>query len=459
MAGTTGLKPLASAVAVAPWYKPAVPQTDQPALVRAIGRWSLAALAVNSMIGSAVFGLPSVLASLVGTASPVAVLLGGAVTAVMIACYAEVASRFAQAGGTYLYVRVAFGRLAGIQVGWFWLLAALTARAGAANLFVIYVGEFWPRATHTIPRFLILTTLVGILAAVNYRGVRAGTQMSNVFVVAKLLPLGIVCLVGAFYLIAAHHVIPAAAPPAGAGAWPKVMLLLTFAYGGYEAALIPMSEAKDPRRDVALALFVALITVTLLYTLIQWIVMGVLPDPAHSARPLADAARILMGKGGAALIAIGALVSVFGYLSAGMLTGPRYTLALAEQGDFPSWFAAVHPRFRTPHFSILFIAIAIWLLALIGSFSWNVTLSAVAKLFFLGLVCAALPVLRKKQTGAAAFQLPGGPVFAVLGVAICVGLLAGVDMGQSLIVGGTFFIALLNWLLVRRATPIPSLTR
>src|SRR5579859_4249880 len=77
------------------------------------------------------------------------------------------------------------------------------------------------------------------------------------------------------------------------------------------------------------------------------------------------AAMILMGKGGAALIAHGALVSVFGYLSAGMLTGPRYVFALAEQGDFPSSFAAVHPKFRPPHFSILFFAILIWLLALI----------------------------------------------------------------------------------------------
>lgn len=131
-----------------------------------------------------------------------------------------------------------------------------------------------------------------------------------------------------------------------------------------------------------------------------------------------------------------------------------YTLALAEQGDFPFFFAAVHPEFRTPHFSILFFAIVIWVLALMGSFSWNVTLSSVARLFYLGLVCASLPVLRKKQPGGAAFCLPGGSVFAVLGVAICMGLLAGVDMSQSLILVATMSSALLNWLLVRRAMPI-----
>src|SRR5580700_10044544 len=265
------------------------------------------------MIGSAIFGLPSVVASLVGAVSPVAVLLAGAATAVMMACYAEVASRFAQAGGTYLYIRVAFGRLVGIQVGGLWLLAALTSRAAAASLFVTYLGGFWPMATHPIPRFLILTILVGTLASVNYRGVRVGTQVSNVFVAAKLFPLGTVGLVGAFYLIATHHVAPAATPPAGAGAWLKAMLLLIFSYGGYEAALNPMSETKNPQRDVAPALFVALIIVVVVYTVIQWTVLGVLPDPAHSARPLADAAMNLMGRGGAALIAIGALLSILGY--------------------------------------------------------------------------------------------------------------------------------------------------
>jgi basic amino acid/polyamine antiporter, APA family len=436
-----------------------MPQTTQPALVRAIGRWSLAALAVNCIIGSGIFGLPSLVAGLVGTASLLAVVAAGAATAVIFACYAEVASQFTLTGGTYLYVREAFGRFAGIQVGWFLLLVRLTAAAANANLFVIYLGEFWPQANHAIPRFLVLTLLVGALAAVNYRGVRAGAEVSNAFVVAKLVPLGLVCLAGAYYLIATHRVVPAASSPVGAGAWLEAMLLLIFAYGGAESALIPAGEAKDPRRDVAFALFVALVIVTVIYTVIQWAVIGVLPEPAQSARPLADVAGILMGRAGAALVAIGALLSVLGYLSAGMLALPRSTFALAQQGDFPSWFAAIHRRFRTPHVSIFVLAILIWLLALLGSFSWNVTLSAVGRLLYYGLVCAALPVLRRKQPGAASFRLPGGPAFAVVGVVICFVLFAGVDFGKSLILAATFSIALLNWLVVRRATPASSVAR
>ena len=426
-----------------------VPPVRQAALVRAVGRWSLIALVVNCIVGSGVFGLPSVVAALVGRASLIAVPIAGAAIAVIIACFAEVASQFTQTGGTYLYVRAAFGSCAGIQVGWFNLLGRLTAAAAGANLFVIYLGALWPPAALAITRFLILTLLVGILAAVNYRGVRAGTLVSNVFVAAKLSALGAVCAVGVFYLIAANRVIPPPTPPASAGNWLKAVLVLFFAYGGFEAALTPMREAKDPRRNVAFALFVAFITVGVIYILIQWVVVGVLPDPAHSDRPLADAMQILMGRGGAILIAIGALISVCGYLSAIVLAGPRTAFALAERGDFPLWFAAVHPKFRTPHISILVFATLVWLLALSGSFAWNVTLSAAARLFYYGMTCSALPLLRRKQS-AASFRVPGGPALAVLGVTICVVLMTAVDFSKILILAATSSIAFVNWLFVRR---------
>ncbi len=404
---------------------------------------------VNSIVGSAVFGLPSVIAGLVGAASLIAVPIAGAAIAIIVACHAEVASQFTETGGTYLYVRAAFGRLAGIQVGWFSLLGRMTACGAAANLFIVYLGALWRPATLATPRFLIVTVLVGILAAVNYRGVRAGAQMSDVFAVAKLLPLSLVCIVGAVYLIAAHRAIPSTAVPAGASSWLNAILVLVFAYGGFESALYPMGEAKDPRRDAAFALFVGLIVVALIYILIQWVVVGVLPDAAHSIRPLADVMGILMGRFGAALIAVGALISVYGFLGAQILTGPRITFALAERGDFPPWFASIHSKFRTPHLSVLVFATLVWLLALFGSFAWNVTLSAAARLFYYALVCGAVPVLRKKQPAAALFRIPGGPALPVLGVVICVVLLAAVDFSRSIILAATFSIAVVNWLLVR----------
>ena len=141
-------------------------------LVRAIGRWSMAALVVNCIIGSGVFGLPSVLASLLGRASIAAVLLAAVAVGIIMACFAEVASRFAQSGGPYLYAQAAFGRFMGIQVAWLVWFVRLTACAANANLFVIYLGEFWPDATRPAMKLAILTLLLGILAAINFRGVQ-----------------------------------------------------------------------------------------------------------------------------------------------------------------------------------------------------------------------------------------------------------------------------------------------
>jgi basic amino acid/polyamine antiporter, APA family len=420
-------------------------------LVRAIGRWSLVALVVNSIIGSGVFGLPSTVAALIGRSSIWAVVAAGAGMSVIMGCFAEVASRFQQAGGPYLYARVAFGRLMGIETAWMLWLGQVAAPAANANLFVIYLGEFFPHAKDPLPRAAILTLLVGLLTFINIRGVHGGARISNLFTAAKLVPLFAVILLGG--LVLANHHWQLASAPIGASTsspWMKAILLLVFAYGGFETALAPMSEAKNPRRDAPFALFVAVLLCTLIYALIQWVVVGVLPDAAHSTRPLADVARIAVGPVGAALVAIGALISFYGYLSAKILAMPRVPFALAEQGDFPRAFAAIHRRFHTPYVSIIAFAALVWGFALIGEFKWNVTLSAVARLLYYGVGCAALPVLRRKQPDGAMFRLPAGTFFAGLGILICLILATRVDFGQSLILVGTIILALVNWMIVAR---------
>jgi len=427
--------------------------SPQTGLVRAIGRWSLAALAVNSIIGSGIFGLPATVAGLLGKRSVVAVLIAGAAMGVIMACFAEVASQFSEAGGPYLYARAAFGRLLGILVGWMLYLAQTAAPAANANLFVIYLAEFWPAAKQPWPRFVILTGLVGVLALINARGARQGTAVSNVFTVAKLLPLLMVVLAGAAVTIihpAVFYPTTGAAGSMPVSVWMKAMVLLFFAYGGFESATAPMSEAKNPGRDAAFALFVALIACTAIYALVQWVVVGVLGPGATTDRPLAEVARITMGNRGAGLVAIGALVSVYGYLSAKLLGMPRVTFAFAQGGDLPEVFAAVGPRFHTPWFSILFYAAAVWGLAMVGRFAWNVTLSVVARLFDHAVVGAALIALRRKQPRAAGFRLPGGPVLAVLGIGIALALATQVDLNKSLILAATVGAALLNWLWARR---------
>jgi amino acid transporter len=419
----------------------------QPELVRAIGRWSLTGLVLNSIIGSGIFGLPSVVAGLLGRAGIYAYLIAALGIGAIMACFAEVASQFREAGGPYLYARVAFGRLLGIQVGWLTWLVRLTASAAAANLFAIYLAEFWPQAREPLGRALVLTLFVGVLAAVNYRGVVRGVQFSSVFAVAKLLPLAVFIGVGLFFV---GQATPTEVAAPTAGAWLEAVLVLIFAFGGFEAAMMPMAEAKDPRRDAPFALFMGLVICAIVYTLIQIVVQGVLPAPAGTDRPLALAARQFLGPPGAVLLTLGALVSLYGYLSGQMLNTPRLTYALAEREDFPAFFAAVHPRFRTPHVSIVIFALLVWTLAMAGTFRWNVTLSAVARLFTYGLVCAALLVLRRKQPAAAAFRVPGGKVLAVVGIAFSLVLVSRMGRNELLIVLATAIVALLNWGWVRR---------
>ncbi|HEX6502027.1 MAG TPA: APC family permease [Terriglobales bacterium] len=425
-----------------------MPPSPQPTLVRAMGRWTMVALVINSIIGSGIFGLPSQLAASLGPRSPWAVLISGVLVGIIMACFGEVASHFQQAGGPYLYARVAFGRLVGIEVGWLLWLSQLSAPAANANLFVIYLGEFWPAANTFWPRLLILTVLVGILAFVNYRGVRAGADVSNFFTIAKLAPLGFVIVAGLIYMAGGHRAPPmtTVVPPA---AWLKGILVMIFAYGGFESALTPMSEARDPRRDAAFSLFAALLCCTFIYTVIQWVTVSVLPSAGASQRPLAEISRLALGRPGAMLVTIGALISFYGYLSAKILGVPRITLALAESGDFPRIFAAIDPKFRTPYISIAVFAGLTWALALFGSFAWNLTLSAVARLAYYGVGCAALPVLRRKQPEAALFRLPAGQLFSIAGVVICAVLLTQVDLSKSIILIATVLIACLNWLWVR----------
>lgn len=425
---------------------------ESPGLIRAMGRWTLTALVINSIIGSGIFGLPSVVAGYVGKQSPLAYLAAAAGIGVVIACFAEVSSQFGAAGGPYLYARAAFGRFIGIETGWLLLLVRLTAAAAAANLFTSYLAEFWSAVQEPVTRLSVLTVLIGFLAAVNVRGVKSGAAASNVFTVAKLVPLVLFAIAGGVFLLRVNPAIQrelqssASVPVRN---WLEAVLVLTFAYGGFDGAVIPMAEAKDSRNDAPFALLAALVAVTLLFCAIQYVVVAVLPGAAVTDRPLAAAARQLGGTTGAALMSAGALISVYGYLTAQLLNTPRLAFALGERGDFPRFFARIHSRYRTPHISILAFAGIVWCLAAAGSFKWNVYVSSVGRLFIYGFTCAALPVLRRRRPNARAYRLPAGNLFVVLGVLFVVLLASRMSRSDGIVFLVTMAIAIVNWLWAR----------
>jgi amino acid transporter len=210
---------------------------------------------VNSVIGSSIFGLPSTLVGLLGNLSPVAVMLAGALMLIIVACYAEVASQFRDSGGPYLYARVAFGRLMGIQMGWMLWLAQVAATAANANLFVVYLAELWPQSREPYVRVVILSILIATITEINRRGVRAGTTASNIFTIAKLVPLLLIIFAGVMYMISGHSNVTQIASNSAAYPWLKSLLLLVFFYGGFETALAPSGETENPQRQVVFALF------------------------------------------------------------------------------------------------------------------------------------------------------------------------------------------------------------
>lgn len=429
-----------------------------PDLSRAIGRVALVGLVLNVVIGSSVFGLPSVIAAKLGRASPWAWVLAAAGMTTIVLCFAEVASRFQRAGGAYLYARVALGRLAGIEMAWLSYLVRLTAAATNANLFVIYLAEFWPRATEPVESRVLLACMIVPLAVANYRGIGTGLGVSSAFTAAKLVPLGLFVVAGLGVLLTQGVAAPGvpAAPPS-LGTWLEAILLLVFAYGGFEAALFPLGEAKDPRRDAPVALLVALAACTLLYTLVQWVVVATLPDPAASTRPLADSARTFMGSTGASVLALGALISVYGYMAGAMLVVPRLTYAMAEEGDLPPRMGAVHPRFRTPHVSVAVFAILTWLMAASAGFLQNLSLSAVSRLLTYGVVCVAVLVLRRRDSDPPWFRIPGGSAVALLGLSFTAVLALRMNLRELSLLTGTMALGLAHWWWMRgAATSEPS---
>lgn len=407
-----------------------MPQPTHEGLIRGIRRWDLASVAINAIIGAGIFGLPSRVFALVGTYSLIAFIVCAIVVALIILCYAEVGSRFNETGGPYLYAREAFGTAIGFEVGWLMWLARLTAFAANCNLLVDYLGFFWAPATAHYWREAIIVTVVAALAAVNILGVRDAARVTNVFTVGKLIPIILFIGVGVFFLNSQNYSF--GARPAY-GAFSSSVLILIYAFSGFEMAAIPAGEVRDPQRDLPLALITAIGVVALLYISIQVICIGALPALASSQKPLADASSIFLGRAGAAIISAGVVVSIVGNLNVIILAGSRLPFAMSERRELPSFVSAIHERFRTPYNAILITSALALALTLWSTFSKQVNLSVIARLISYSVTCAALLVFRrKKDVAPAMFKAPAG-----VAVAIAALLLSGWLLSNS------------NWLDVR----------
>lgn len=433
---------------------PAAPAAPPRAtLVRAIGRWSLTATIVNSVIGSGIFGMPAAVAALVGAGSPLAVLAAGAGIFLIVLCFAEVASRFEDAGGPYLYTRTAFGSAVGFHVGWLQVWTRLLSGAAVLNVLVSYFALVVPAAGTPAGRVVTMVVGMTLVTAVNVVGVRQAAWTVNAFTVAKLLPLVALVVFGLARLddaVLASQAVPA--PD-----WTEAILLLVFAYGGFESGVLAAGETRNPRGDTAFALIAGMAAVTLVYCLVQLVVVGVLPGAARDTAPVASAIGVLMGDVGRALGGVAVVISVYGWLTGFALMTPRLVFAMGERHELPPALARVHPRFRTPDRAIVLNSAVALALGLFTNFTQVATLAAITRLSIYGLVCAALIALRRRDATPPGFRLPGGPVIAVLGVAFSGWLLTTRNLTQAwmllalMVVGG-----LLRTATQRLAGPAPA---
>ena len=411
-------------------------------LVRAIGRWSLTAAVINGVIGSGIFGMPSAVAGLVGVWSPVAVLLAGGSIFAVVLCFAEVGSRFEDAGGPYLYTREAFGPAVGFQVGWLHVWTRLLSAAAVLNILISYLGLLIPAVGAPAWRAITMTAGMGFVTWINVRGVRQAAWAVNSFTIAKLLPLFLLIALGIFSLKREVLATQAVESPS----WIEALLLLVCASGGVESSVVTASETRDPKRDTAFALIMGMATVTLVYALVQLAVIGVLPNAARSATPVASALGELLGPAGLVIGSLAVIVSVYGWLTGFALTTPRILYSMAERREVPAFLSEVHPGFRTPHKAILINSAVALGLGLYGSFTQTATLAAVTRLGYYGLTCGALIILRRRANLAPGFRMPGGRIIAVIGIAFCGWLLGTRNLTQAwtliiiVALGGLFWL-------------------
>lgn len=400
-------------------------------LVRGIRRWDLVAVTINGIIGAGIFGLPAKTYALIGTYSLIAFVACALIVTLIILCFAEVGSRFEETGGPYLYAREAFGETVAFEVGWLIWLARVTAFAANANLMVSYLAFFWPPANGPIQRAAVIVVIVLALASLNILGVRQAAVASNLFTVGKLIPMLIFIVAGLFFLNPQAFTF---GPTPSTGAFSQSVLLLVYAFTGFEMAAIPAGEIKEPRRYLPRALLIAIGVVAVVYILIQVVSIGTLPGLATSTKPLADAGQQFLGTTGAAIISAGAIISIVGNLNIILLSGSRVPFAIAEQKQLPAFLAKVHRRFFTPHIAIVITAAVMMLLTLKSSFVAALTISAIARLVTYAATCLALPVLRRrKDVPEAAFKVWGGPIIAIASLVLAIWLLLNSTLYEAIV--------------------------
>jgi len=413
-------------------------------LLRAVSRWQIVALSVNDVIGSGVYLiLPVAAAQLLGPASVWAILAAGFAVLLLVLCFAEASSLFDRPGGAIVYTQAAFGDFVGFEVGWMTWIARISSIAGLSVFFARAVGYLWPAARSGVGQWATIVLPLLVLTWINVRGVKSGARTAVVLAWGKVIPLVLFVAIGIFF-VDWSRVFPVPMPERAN--FMKAALLVLFAYAGFENTPAPAGEFLDPKRDVPFALIMQIVIVTAIYSAVQLVAIGTVPNLGASPTPLADAAAMMMGPVGGLILTLGAVLSVLGTNNNTVLAGPRYLYALAEMGKLPPVFAKIHPRYRTPYIAILTQTGVALALMLTGTAEELAVLSAIARLATYIGTAAAVPILRRKLPATPrTIRLPGGPLIPIAALAICLLFLSAAEKknwiagGIALVIGALIY--------------------
>lgn len=398
-------------------------------LVRGLGRWDLTAIAINTIIGTGIFILPAKVFGLIGSYSLLAFVVCAVIVGLIVLCFSDVSSRFRSTGGMYLYAKEAFGPEIGFEVGWLYWIVRVATFAANCNAMLIYLGFFFDGVNSGPIRVAIISVVVIGMTTLNVIGVRQSAVATNIFTVGKIVPLLIFAAIGIFFIQPANFNFESAPSTVDFSA---AVLLLIYAFVGFEAAVIPAGEAKNPEKAMPFALISALVFCAILFIIIQLVAIGTLPGLADSKTPLADSATGFLGVFGGAFIAIGALISVLGNLNGGFLAASRLPFAMAEQKELPQVLSKIHDRTKTPYVSIILTGIVILFMTIFTNFFSAVTIATITRLLVYATTCLALPVFRQRtDVPAAKFQAPLGILAAVLALGLIAWLLGNVDFKKE----------------------------
>ena len=415
---------------------------SRPELARDLGLSHAAAVVVGTIIGSGIFLVPSEMMQAVGSARLVylAWVVGGLLSFFGALTYAELGAMKPQAGGEYVYIRDAYGPLAGFLYSWTWFLIAKPASIATITTGLVRILGTFPLFAFFSHSFIShpFTVNYGQLVAIgatvmiswlNYIGVRRAGEFQFLFTLLKVaIILGIV-VVGFSYRGGtwANFASEFAGARGGVAGFFAALVAALWAYDGWNDLNMVAGEIRDPQRNIPLSLIWGVATVGALYMLVNAAVQYVLPAAAVAAseRPASDAVSLVLGRAGASLVSAGMAISMLVTLNGTIMSGARVPFATARDGYFFKAIAEVHPRFHTPSVAIIMqCALAIVLLLLGGSFRQFFSLAIFAEWLFYMISASTVFVFRQREPNLERpYRVLGYPVVPALFVLAATALL------------------------------------